>query len=350
MPAQGLVRLRRHQFGRQSVFGTKVAASKAYAFKGVPNIDPGWTDPEVDAGSLYPTVAPHRTAGDYTAPLTDNALRYNSIPLLMSGFFGGGVTPTGGGTAKTWIHEPTSDDPEELDAITYEMGDDVDEDWFQCGDGFLESLEITAPEGRGVLTTNMGWRFGSASSTGSTDFPVDGSVPTDLAVDPNEAYVYGKDIGIYIADDPDYLASNQITDALHSFVMRFSGDVDQKRYMDGDHTFDVDAFVRATAMIELEATWAKTSDIVGTGSEADHWFSERAVDRYIRIFAESEEIAQSPSTPYSWELILPARYYTRTDGESGGNSTVTLLARAFFDPNDFEGVFRSTVVCTQATI
>lgn len=350
MPVQGLVRLRKHIFGRQTVFNTKVAGIRAYPYQGVPTVDLAWTDPEVDAGTIDPTVAPYRGAPDITASLTDNALRYNSVPQLMAAFFGGAVTPTGGGTAKTWVHEPDSTTVEEMDVFTYEFGDDVLTDWFQLGDGFLESVEITGPEGLGVLTTTMSWRFGSASSTGSTDSPVTGSVPAAVDVVPNEAMVYLKDCGIYIADDPDYLASNQINDALHMFTLRFSGDIDQKRYANGDQSFDVDAWVRASRVIELEATWAKTDDIVGTGSEADDWFSDTSVDRYIRLLFTATDIAQTPSTAYSWELIFPARYYTRTDGESGGNSTVTLVARAFYDPTEFDGVFRSTVVNTLSTL
>jgi hypothetical protein len=349
MPVAGLVRLRQHNFGRQSVANTKVAAKRAYAYRGVPNVDLGWTDPEVDAGSLDETVAPYRAAGDFTAPLTCDALRYNELPLRMCGFFGGGVTPTGGGAAKTWLHEPASTAPlDEPDYFTYEMGDDVVTDWFQLGDGVLESVEFTAPVGLGPLTTSDTWRFGSASSTGSTDSPVTGTVPTPaLSLEPNEAYVYLKDIAIYIADDPDYLASNQISDALYSFVLRLSGDFDQKRWANGDQSFDIDELVRATRMIELEATWAKTDDIVGVGSEADHWFSDQSVDRYVRILATSTVEAQ-PGVPYSWEVIMPMRYRTRTDGEEGGNTTVTLMGRSWFDPDEFEGVFSSEVVCTLA--
>ena len=58
MTVAGLVRLRKHQFGRQDVFGTKVAATRAYAFRGVPSTDLQWTDPDVDVGSIVPTVAP----------------------------------------------------------------------------------------------------------------------------------------------------------------------------------------------------------------------------------------------------------------------------------------------------
>ena len=41
---------------------------------------------------------------------------------------------------------------------------------------------------------------------------------------------------------------------------------------------------------------------------------------------------------------MPARYYTREDGESGGNTTVTLTANAFYEPDDFAGFFESVAV------
>ena len=51
MPVQGLVRLRRHLFGRQQAHGTKVAATRAYPFSGTPDNGLNWTDEEVDVGS-----------------------------------------------------------------------------------------------------------------------------------------------------------------------------------------------------------------------------------------------------------------------------------------------------------
>ena len=43
---------------------------------------------------------------------------------------------------------------------------------------------------------------------------------------------------------------------------------------------------------------------------------------------------------------MPARYYTRTEDAEGGNSLIVLTARAFYDPNDFGGVWRGIVVNT----
>ena len=187
MPVQGFTRARKHQFGRESVLGTDVAATRAYPFTGVPSVVLNWTDPDVDTGSIVKTVAPYRIHSDLTAALTDPAIAYDDIPLMMCALFGGQESPTGGGTAKTWTNKPSAVDPLDTpDTFTYEFGDDVLTDWFQLGGGILEGLTITGPEGLGPCTAALTWRFASAASTGSTDSPVTGTVPTpDLDVDTN---------------------------------------------------------------------------------------------------------------------------------------------------------------------
>lgn len=346
-PVAGLVRLRKHQFGRQADFGTAVPATKAYGLKGVPSVDRQWTDPDIDTGSIHVTAAPFTGAGDYTAPLTNPALRYNQLPLVMCGFFGGQEVPTGGGTAKTWTHEPASLTVDEFDPFTYEFGDDVLTDWYQFRDGIVESFEITGAEGLGPLELSTNWRFGHFGSTGSTDNPVDGTVPTPaLTVDPNEAIVYLKDMEIRIADSVAGLSSGKIERALHAMVLRGNQEIDQKRYADGDQSFDIDDYGRGMQSIEIECTFAKTADTVGTGSESDAWMSDEAVTRYVQLVFISKVLAQSPSTFYGWTVTLPIRYYTREEGDLNNNTTVVLTGHAFYDPDDAEFAFRSVLVCT----
>lgn len=349
-PVAGLVRLRRHQFGRQATLGTKVPTTRAYPFSGTPDNNLNWTDPEIDVGSLDVVAAPYRTSPDLTAPLTDPSLRYNSIPLLLSGFFGGGVTPTPDGTAFRWAYAPASVAPlDDIDVFTYNFGDDVLDDWFELGDGILESCEFTGPEGLGPVTTSMGWRFGTIASTGSTDSPASQMPYLDaLTPDANEVMVYLKDCSVFIASDPYDLDTAQILHALHTMTIRFAGDVDQKRFADGTQSFDIQGYARATRSIEVECTFAKTDDIVGIGSESDSWMSDDAVDRYIRFMFESPTEA-SAGVPHSWDLRMPMRYYTRAEGESGGNSTVVLTGHAFYDEDQFGGVFTSEVVNTLAS-
>ena len=83
MPIQGFVRLRKHQYGRQAAFGTAVAASKVYPFQGVPDVNLNWTDREVDEGSRFRIAAPYRGAPELTASYTDDAVEYNTMPLLL---------------------------------------------------------------------------------------------------------------------------------------------------------------------------------------------------------------------------------------------------------------------------
>lgn len=332
-PVAGLTRLRKHQFGRQQLMGTVVAATRAYPHTGTPSVDLAWTDSEVDVGSRDPVAPPIRGASELTAGLDSPQLTYNNLTKLLCGFFGGSESPAASGSAMTWTHEPSSTTIDIIDPFSYEFGDDVTTDWYQFRDGIIESFEITAPEGLGALSATETWRFGGVASTGSTDFPETGTVPTPaLTVSTTDVPIYLKDAGIYIASSTGGLGAGQVTDALHSFVLRGSQEIDLKRFANATQTFDVSDYGPGARTIEIEATWAKTTDIVGTGSESDAWMSDTAVNRYIRLTFTSTALARTgPDTPYSWTFDIPCRYYTREEGELGGNSTVVLNAHAFFD-------------------
>lgn len=350
MPIQGFVKSRAHQFGRQAVFGTKVAATRRYPHAGVPSVGDGlgWTNPEVDIGLRDPSAPPYRGPAELTATITNPSLSYNNLAKIFAGFFGGEVVPSGAGTAKTWLWEPTSATVEDPDPFTYEFGDDVTTDWFQYGDCIVESFELTA-ENKGPVASSETWRIGSIASTGSTDSPVTGTVPTPgLSVATDDALLYLKDMGIYIASDPDdlFLAPAKIVDALHGFTLRGSQEMDLKRFANQTQNFDVDAYGPGARVLELENVFAKTADTVGTGSESDAWHSDTAVDRFVGLRFVSTVLAQAPATFHGLDITLPLRYYTREEGEIGGNTTLTLLGRAFYDPTDLEGVFVATLVNT----
>lgn len=333
-PIAGFVRLRKHQIGRQNAFGTAVAATRAYPFSGTPNPNLGWTDPAVDVGSLDPVAAPFRVAPDLTQTLTTDSLTYNDLTFLLSAFFGGNIAPTGGGTAQTWTYDPASETVDERDVFTEEFGDDVTTDWFQLRDGIAESFEITGPEGLGALAASINMRYGALFSSGSTDAPDSPAVPTaglDVATD--DILIYLKDGAIYIADSfaAVFDAGSKISDALHTFTFRGNQEMDQKRFANGTQTFDLAAYGPGARGLELEATYAKTADIVGIGSEADKWMSDQSVNRFIGMKFIATSLAQSPSTFYEWDVAMPMRYYTRAEGESGQNSTVILNAHAYDD-------------------
>jgi hypothetical protein len=79
--------------------------------------------------------------------------------------------------------------------------------------------------------------------------------------------------------------------------------------------------------------------------------SDEAVNRFLRMDFESTAFAQtagSPDIPYSWRFDMPLRYYTRTEGDVGGNTTVVLMGRQFYDDAGLGFAFESTLVNTLA--
>lgn len=346
MPIQGFTRLRKHQLARQAVFGTAVAATRAYPLQGVPTANLNWTDPEGDFGSIDPIAPPYRGIPDLGGTPTAPILNYNDLVAFLSAFFGGAVSPTGGGAAQTWAFQPQSLAADDFDSYTHEFGDDVLTDWFQFRDGILTDLEISG-ENQGPLTASLTWKYGHVASTGSTDSPVDGTVPTaDLSVDAHAIPIFLKDLGISIDSDPSNIGGTPIIDALHSFRLRFHQDVDEKRFANASQEYELNGYGRGARSIELECTYAKTADTVGTGSESDAWMSDTAVDRYVQIAATSKALLETgPDVPYSWVTDMPMRYYTRSDGEIGGNSTVVLMGKQFYEAETLEYAIESTVVC-----
>lgn len=345
MAVAGIVRLRKHQFGRQDVFGTKVAATRAYPFSGTPDVDLEWTDSEADTGSIVATIPPTRGTGAFGASLTANQLTYNDLPIMLDGIFGGNVNPSGG-AIEEWTHEPAAVAPlDDFSNFTYQFFDDTSADEAdQLGDGIITSLEITGPEGLGALTASMDWAFGSAANKSSTDSPVTGTVPTaGLSVSTTDAIVYLKDMAIAIASTQAGLGAGEVSDALYTFSMTITAEYDDKRFANGTQSFDVSDRSKTGYTVELACTFAKTADIIGTGSESDAWFSDAATNRYVRLTFTSTEIV-SGATPYSWVVEMPMWYYTREHGDSGGNATIVLTAHARYDPDDFNGFFSSVLV------
>lgn len=347
----GFVKNRAHQFGRQSAYHTAVAAKRRYGMKGVPAPDPQWTDPDVDVGSIDLVAAPYRMGGSYPATLTIPVLHYNDLPLIHAAFFGGGETGTGT-PAVAWLWNPSSVVPDDVDLFSYEFFDDTGAtDGFQFRDGILESFEITG-EGKGPLSASLNFQFGGFFGQGFTDYPASPAIPTVLEYDPNEAIVYMADLFVSLASSPYDLGSgSKIADALHKFALRGTKTLDRKEFANGDHSFDIDAWGTADRKMELECTWAKTDDIIGTGSESDAWMSTTSVDRYAGITAETDpaQVAADTGVPYLWDAAMPMRYYTRTEGDMGGNATVVLTGHGFSNLNLAIGPYQAEVVNTLPT-
>lgn len=344
-------RLRKHQWGYQgsnvSTIRTPVAAVRVIPLRGTPNVEPNLTFDDVDEGSIDPVQAPYFGPLDITETLSGTTT-YNDLPWYLSAAIKSGITSSGGGAAKTWTHQASSLTADPLGYITEEFGDGVLTDWYQFFGGVAEEFSVSG-DATAPLETSISMRFAGYNSTGSTDKPVSGTVPTPaLTVDDEPTRVFLADAEVFIDDAYTGIGATKIADALQSLELSVSNGLDLKRPANGSNTrFQIAQYGRGEREITLTATWHKTTQTVGTGSESDDWMANTPTKRFIEVRITSPEIITG-STPYSWSVRLPAFYTTREEGEQDNNTTVILTARAVYDP-DLGYAFRSVVVNSLAS-
>lgn len=351
---QGFVPLRKRIWGYQgsnvSLFGTAAAGARVLPYRGPLVINPNWTFEDVDEGDLVGVQAPSMRRWDVTAS-PSGPVAYDDLPWPLSALLHGGVTATGGGAAKTWAHQVNSQTPSAtpLGIITEQWGDDVLTDWHQGIGGVFEEVTIAGDVGGGPLQLSGNMRFTDGRGTGYTDYTEEGTVPAALTLDSTPAWVYLDDCELFIDDAFGSIGGTKISDALETLSLTVRNIIDIKQYANGSNTrFKAAALARARMEIELSLTFAKTSQTVGLGSEADKWLRTTPTKRFVELRFTSPEIITG-STPYSWVVRTPGFYTTREDGESGNNTRVTLTKVGKYDA-DLGYPIRSVVVCATSAL
>ena len=339
MPIQGFTRFRKHQIGKQTTIGTAVAATRVFPYRGNLVIDPHWTDPDVDVGSIDPILPPFRTAIDVTTSLT-GPLIYDEIPTMLAAAVRGGVSPTGA-PAKTWNFTALSLTATTQDFFTDEWGDDVTADGAQAFGGIISRLQWGFGPDMGPWDVTMDWMYAGVNRPVS---PTGG-----LSVGSNPIFVYGTDTAFYIDDTAGTIGTTKITDAVHAFTQTITNTIDKKQFANGSNPsgrFGTHGWGLSAREIVTEITFAKTSDSI---AETADWLNANAVNRFIEIRNISPTIITG-STPYSQNIRIAGRWYTRTDAEQGGNTTIVLGCRAFYEGATLLYAFRDEVVNTLAAL
>ena len=348
----GFVRFREHQWGYQgsnsSLISTPVAATRSMPLSGTPDVNRNVTFSDDDQGSVDPISAPYFGALDITESLS-GTLDYDSLPWYVSAALKSGTTPSGGGSAKTWAQVAASLTRPVAGYITEEFGDDVTVDWYQFFGGIAESLEI-AGQGNDALTVDLGMRFAGFKSTGSTAFPVTGTVPTaglTVAADPPRIFL--ADGELFINDSAAAIGTTKISDALTAFTLSVNNTIDQKFAANGSNTrfqpFDLPI---ASREITLAMTFHKTANTVGTGSESDDWMASTPTKRFVELRFTRPAPFITGSTPYSWSVKVPLYYTTREEADEGGNTRIVLTGTVVYDA-DLTYAISSTTVNALAT-
>ena len=118
------------------------------------------------------------------------------------------------------------------------------------------------------------------------------------------------------------------TDTVHGAQLTVNNNLDRKRFANGSNTrFNLAGYGRGAREIELEVTVAKSAASLAERATLD---DDPIANRYIEIKTTSPVIITGV-TPYSQSIRLPARLISAEDDEIGGNSTIVLTYRGFYD-------------------
>lgn len=333
----GLVRLRANQIGKQTVYGTAVAATRRMPWKGIISYDPARVDQDVDTGSIDPILPSISGAPNITWSPT-GPLYYNDLPDRLAYALKGGVTPTGA-TAKTWAFQVASLTADAFQYATVESGDDTSAtDGITAFGGVIDTYAETVPEDLGVLTFSDSWIF--AGATLATDRTA------GLSVDPSPTPVMGDETNISLDTAAGSMGVSLINNALHGAVLTITNNIDKKRLANGSNSRRQYAgWARGARTIELVLTFAKESVPI---SERATLTAASPSTRYIRLNTTSSTIITG-ATPYSYVRDGAFRLFSATDGEIGGNATLILTYHAVYD-STLTYAYKATVVNTRTSL
>jgi hypothetical protein len=335
MPISGFTRFRKHQVGLQASFSSNATPTRILPYRGAIVVNPERTDPDVDVGSLDPVLAPFNGPTEVTGTWEGKAA-FDDLPYLYAGAIKGGVTPTGG-PAYSWVFQAASLTADDFAYFTDQWGDDYATDVVSGGSGVIDSLELGFGEDLSAFDVNAELLYARHTF---------GTFLAGLVIDDTPQWVYGADTEVYMDSVYSSIGTTKWTDAVHGVTVRIGNNLDQKRFANGSNTrFQLAGYGRGAREIEYEIVVAKTA---ATIAEAQTLDDTPVPERFVEIKTTSPEIITG-STPYSNSLRSPVYLISRSDGEIGGNTTITLTYRGRYD-SDLGYAVRAAVVNTLSSL
>ena len=338
MTIQGFTRFRKFQLGKQTALSSNVPATRILPWRGSISVEPARELPDVDLGSLDPIMASFNGPKEITKPNAGKAA-YNDMPYFWAGLLKGGVTPTGGGSAKTWTFQAASLTADAYEYFLGEWGDDVSSDVIIATGGIIDSGEIGFDDSLGAFDLSADMVFANAA-LGTNGFT------GGLTIDASPNWLYGADTEVFIDTAAGSIGTTKLTDDVHSQNTAINGNNDRKRFANGSNTrFQLAGYGRGAREGTITIVRAKTTASVAERQTLD---DEPVPTRYIEIRTTSPEIITG-STPFSQSQRYAAELLTATDGEIGGNSTIEFTYRIKYDAT-LGYAYRVVVVCETTSL
>lgn len=320
-PIVGSVRLKAFQLGKEATFKTAVAATRRLPWSSAPVIDPHWTFPTGDSGTLDMAFAPYATALDVTLAATGQ-LTANDAPTIISAGVMGGLSFTTSGTAKTLTASPASTSQDVFDTYTGEWFDDSTDAWQGLG-GVINDFSLDYPQDLGPIALTANWRFASLGTYPGT--------PTGaLSVDAAPVFLYAADTDFYVNDNAGAIESTKLTDIAYGATFSVNNNLDLKRFANGSNTrFQIANYGRGLRTVTFKLIGAKQTAWI---NEAVKWIAANPAERFFGIKTNSTVVA-SAGIPYSLDVRMPGYWLTRGEDTISSNTAFDLNAHNIYDTN-----------------
>lgn len=315
----GNIRFRALQLGQQSTFGTPVAATRRMPWRFTPTLDPHWTTPDVDMGTLDPAIAPYRTATDITGQAV-GPLAANDAQALWNALLKGGVSPSGPtDSLYTWDYNPASTSQDVYELLTAEWGDET-ADVFRYSDGIVDQLQLQFPQDLGPIMATADLRFG--------DYLYPHTFTPGLSVDVNPTWLYAADTTLSINDTSGTMGITPLINSMHEASIQISANTDVKRFANGSNAnFKVQGYGRGARTMQTTFTFAKSTVAL---AEVVKWLNDNPQERFIQLETISRRTIGAAS--HAAQRIRFAGYwFTRSEGAIGSNSTLQLVCNHVYD-------------------
>lgn len=338
-PIPGSTLLRFMQIGKESTFSTQVPATRRVPWTFTPTVDPHWTNPTGETGTLDPAVAPYRSAMDVTGQSVGE-LYANDSPYLWAALTKAGITPSVvGTTGKKWIFAPASTSQDAFETFTVEHSDDATADAFTYTGGVLDKLVLAFPQNLGPILATADWRFANVVSYPST--------PTGaLAVDTSPTPLFCADTELFIDSTSGGIGVTKLTNAMYDATITISNNLDIKRFANGNSTrFQVANYGRGARLLETSFTLAKSTAAL---TEVANWLNANPVERFVNLRTTSPVFA-GIGQPYSQDVRFAGYWFTRADATVSTNTAVQLVCHNIYD-SGLTYPFQATLVNTLAAL
>ncbi len=326
-PVAGSVRLRAFQTGLESTFKTAVPATRRYGWATVPDVNPNWTFPTGDTGTLDQAQAPYGTARDFTIAATGQ-LASNDVPTIISaGVMGGLSITTSGGTAKTISATPASLTQDVFDTYTAEWFDDST-DAYQLSGGVINDFSLEYPQDMGPINLTANWRFGKGpgAAPASNTYP---ATPTPgLTPDQSPVYLFMADTEFYVNDTSGAIETTKLSDIAYGATFSVNNALDLKRWANGASTrFQIQNYGRGLRVVNFSLIGAKATAWV---AEAVKWLADNPVERFWGLKTTSTVFAGT-GVPHSLDIRMPGYWLTRSEQTINSNSAFQLTGANVYD-------------------